>query len=417
LATVWPPHHISFAPAKHTQRGDQVSEPSAYEQYMLELINAARVKAGIQPLAGNAKLNDAADTHVNWMISNNILSHTGAGGSSSYDRMVSAGFEFGSTRYWGENIAWESLRGAAGYADEVKDLHNWLMNSPGHYANIMNANFTQVGIGFNVGAFQGWQSAVVVEDFAGSSQHFLTGVAYRDSNGDLAYGVGEGLAGLTVTAVGSAGGQFVTQTYGSGGYDLALAAGTYTVTISGSGITPFTQQVTLGSVNVKLDLGLATVAPQPPPPPPASTTITGTSGADVLLGSAGADSITGLNGADRLYGREGSDTLAGGAGNDRFVFDTAPSGSVDLITDFKPKQDIIELSRSDFSSLGPVGTLASDAFWQGNGAHDASDRIIFNRTTGDLIYDPDGTGPALGTVFAHLTVGLNLRSSDFMVVG
>jgi serralysin len=382
---------------------------------MLELVNAARATKGVQPLAGNAKLNDAADSHVNWMLSTNTLSHTGAGGSSPYDRMVAAGFEFGATRYWGENMVWESLRGAAGYADEVKDLHNWLMNSPSHYANIMNANFTQVGIGFNVGAFQGWQSALAVQDFAGTPQHFLTGVAYTDTNGDRAYGVGEGLGGLTVSAVSTGGSQYITHTYGSGGYDLALGAGTYTVTFSGSGITPFTKQVTLGTVNVKLDMSVAAVAP-PPPPPPAYTTITGTSGGDVLIGTTGANSISGQSGADRLYGREGADSLSGGAGDDRFVFDTAPSSGVDWILDFKPRQDIIELSRADFTALGSNGTLSSDAFWTGTGAHDASDRIIFNPTTGYLIYDPDGTGPTAGTTFAHLTPGLSLRSSDILVV-
>jgi len=211
-------------------------------------------------------------------------------------------------------MVWESLRGAAGYTDEVKDLHNWLMNSPGHYANIMKAGFTQVGIGFNVGPFQGWQSAVAVQNFAGTSQHFLTGVAYKDANGDRAYGPGEGLGGLTVTAVGSTGGQHVTQTYGSGGYDLALAAGTYTVTISGSNLAPYTQKVTIGSVNVKLDLVNPGTAPGTPPP----TTVTGTSGADTLTAAVntGADSLSGLGGDDRLTGGGGNDLLDGGAGGD-----------------------------------------------------------------------------------------------------
>jgi len=290
-----------------------LSEPSAYEQYLLELVNAARAKGGVQPLANNRQLNDAADTQVSWMISNNILSHTGAGGSSPYDRMVDAGFVFSGSYSWGENMAWESLRGAAGYTDEVKDLHNWLMNSSGHYANIMKASYTQVGIGFSVGPFQGWQSAVAVEDFVATSQHFLTGVAYNDTNGDHAYEPGEGLGGLTVTAIGSTGGQYVTHTYGSGGYDLALAAGTYTVTFSGSNLPPLTRQVTVGSVNVKLDLvdpGAANPTPEP--------TVTGTSGADTLTAAVntGPDTLSGLGGDDRLTGGGGNDLLDGGTGGD-----------------------------------------------------------------------------------------------------
>jgi Ca2+-binding RTX toxin-like protein len=309
---------------------NNLSEPSTYEQYMLELVNAARMKSGIQPLANNGHLNDAADTQASWMISTNTLSHTGAGGSSPYDRMVAAGFVFSGGYSWGENYAWETLRGAAGYTDEVKDLHNWLMNSPTHLANIMNASFTQVGIGFAVGPLQGWQSALAVEDFAGTSQHFLTGVTYNDLNGDHAYEPGEGLGGLTVTAIGSAGDQHVMRTYGSGGYDLALAAGTYTVTISGSNISPFTQQVTVGSANVKLDLVNPGQAPVTPPPT-GGVTITGTALPDVisplvtilgqLLPGTGNDTIYGLDGADTLNGGAGADVLVGGTGDDVVVVD------------------------------------------------------------------------------------------------
>jgi Ca2+-binding RTX toxin-like protein len=226
--------------------------------------------------------------------------------------MVDAGFVFGSGYSWGENMAWESLRGASGYTDEVKDLHNWLMNSPGHYANIMKAGFTQVGIGFDVGSFQGWQSALVVEDFAGTSQHFLTGVAYRDANGDHAYEPGEGLGGLTVTAVASAGGQSVTQTFASGGYNLALAAGSYTVTFSASNLAPTTRAVTIGSLNVKLDLVNPAAASS------GSTTPTGTENADTLTAAVntGADSLSGLGGDDRLDGGGGNDLLDGGSGAD-----------------------------------------------------------------------------------------------------
>lgn len=297
-----------------------MSQPSAYEQYLLELINAARIKGGVQPLAGNSQLNDAADSHVDWMISSNVFSHTGAGGSSAYDRIVASGFTTTGSWSWGENIVWESVRGAAGYADEVRDLHNWLMNSPGHYANIMKASFTQVGLGFNVGPFQGWQSAVSAEDFIGSSQHFLTGVAYNDLNGDRAYQPGEGLGGLTVTAIAATtGSQKVMQTYSQGGYDMALAAGTYTVTISGPDIAPFTQQVTIGSLNVKLDLVSPGAAPVPGPAP-----ISGTSGADTLTApvNTGADSLNGLGGDDRLTGGGGNDVLDGGTGADDLFGDT-----------------------------------------------------------------------------------------------
>jgi len=49
--------------------------------------------------------------------------------------MKAAGVSY---RYAGENLAG---------APTVEMAHNSLMNSPGHRANILNANFTKIGIG------------------------------------------------------------------------------------------------------------------------------------------------------------------------------------------------------------------------------------------------------------------------------
>ena len=48
-----------------------------------------------------------------------------------------------------------------------------------------------------------------------------------------------------------------------------------------------------------------------------------------------------------------------------------------------------------------VGDLTTDQFWSGDGvvvAHDASDRIIYNTTSGALYYDADGNGTAASAV-------------------
>jgi Ca2+-binding RTX toxin-like protein len=49
-------------------------------------------------------------------------------------------------------------------------------------------------------------------------------------------------------------------------------------------------------------------------------------------------------------------------------------------------------------------------------ALDADDRLIFNQSTGDLYYDPDGTGSADATVVATLTGGATLHASDIVIV-
>lgn len=294
-----------------------MSQATAYEQLMLELVNAERAKVGAQPLASNGNLNDSADGHSNWMIATDTFSHTGANGSTPTDRMTAAGYTFGGSWASAENIAWASTRAPAGYEDEVQLLHTNLMNSAGHKANILNGSFREIGIGFDTGEYQGWDGAFVTENFALSgTKVFLTGVALADRDGDRFYDVGEGLGGLTVTAVSSTGAAYTATTQTAGGYSLALAAGTYTVTISGGGVAPLTKQVTLGAQNVKLDLFNSGTTTTSNPLPPVGKTIGGTSSGNTLYGTEGADAIKGFGGNDKLYGRNGADKLYGGTGND-----------------------------------------------------------------------------------------------------
>lgn len=228
---------------------------SANEQYFLELINAERKKAGVQPLAFDYDLSEAAAKHTSWMLATDTFSHTGAGGSSPTQRIQAAGYSLNGSWATGENIAWATTRAPTGYADEVRLLHTNLMNSAGHRANILNGNFREVGLGFEVGDYRGRSGAFVTENFGKSgSDVFLTGVAFDDKDGDRFYDPGEQLSGINVTARSSTGALFKTTTMTAGGYDLALKAGTYQITFSGAGIDPFSKTVTIGSKNVKLDL-------------------------------------------------------------------------------------------------------------------------------------------------------------------
>ncbi|MFM9936476.1 MAG: hypothetical protein ACKVOL_09800 [Novosphingobium sp.] len=127
-------------------------------------------------------------------------------------------------------------------------------------------------------------------------------------------------------------------------------------------------------------------------------------GNDKLYGDNGDDILRGGNGKDWLYGGTGADTLSGGAGKDSFYFTTAPDA--DTITDFyRTEGDTLRLSKAAFTALGATGVLASDAFYAADGAdaaHDAGDRIIYNKTTGALWYDGDGTGAQAAQLIATL---------------
>lgn len=405
-------------------------EPSAEEQYMLELMNAERAKVGAQPLAFDFDLNEAAELHSEWMIGAEVFSHTGAGGSTPTARLQGAGYTLSGSWATGENIAWASLRNPVGLQDEVQLLHTNLMNSPGHKANILNANFREVGVGFETGEYQGWQGAFATQSFAKSgSSVALTGVVYTDKDADRAYDPGEGLAGVKVTAVGAGGATYTANTYVSGGYDLTLPAGSYKVSFSGSSAT---HDVTIGGQNVKLDFtGAGTTTPTPTPTPEpivgdsrANTllgtvgpdTIRGMDGSDKIQGQAGADVIEGGGGNDTLTGGQGADTLTGGSGYDSFVFNHPTTTGVDRITDFSSAYDTIQLENSVFTALTKTGFLASPAFWKGAAAHDATDRIIYDPATGVVSYDPDGTGAAAAQQIVKLAANLALTNSDFVVI-
>jgi Ca2+-binding RTX toxin-like protein len=73
------------------------------------------------------------------------------------------------------------------------------------------------------------------------------------------------------------------------------------------------------------------------------------------------------------------------------------------------------LSHTIFSTLS-AGALSSSAFVIGSSAKNSSEHIIYNSTTGALLYDPDGNGAAAATRFATLSSGLALASSDFKVL-
>lgn len=140
-------------------------------------------------------------------------------------------------------------------------------------------------------------------------------------------------------------------------------------------------------------------------------------GDDVIRGRGGNDTIVAGAGNDVIFGGAGMDKLTGGAGADIFVFDTkASSRNVDTITDFSVKSDVIALDHLMFRSLGKVGDLSSSAFHVGTKAADANDRIIYNKSTGALYYDADGTGDVVAIKFAILGKGLALTAGHFDIL-
>jgi serralysin len=175
---------------------------------------------------------------------------------------------------------------------------------------------------------------------------------------------------------------------------------------------------------VGADLELNAVSILPPSPSTVLSGMTiaqfenavGGAGNDELTGSAGVNMLGGGNGDDILNGRGGNDTLTGGAGFDTYLFASALDGvaNVDTITDWEAA-DQINLDDAVFTGLAP-GALAASAFTVGSAATTADHRIIYDSTTGALLFDADGSGAGAAIRFASIGAGQPLTSVDFLVV-
>jgi Ca2+-binding RTX toxin-like protein len=143
---------------------------------------------------------------------------------------------------------------------------------------------------------------------------------------------------------------------------------------------------------------------------------------DRLGGSAGAEVLNGGGGNDTIDGRGGNDTLIGGLGADTFVFDTAPASSnADQVTDFVSATDRLNLDNFVLTELGADGKfVAGDGrFAAGAGftsGRDASDRIVYDTTTGNLYYDADGNGAGAAQLVATLQGHPALAATDISVI-
>jgi serralysin len=132
----------------------------------------------------------------------------------------------------------------------------------------------------------------------------------------------------------------------------------------------------------------------------------GTAADESIEGTTGNDDITGAGGNDTLSGGPGLDTLSGGAGSDTFRFLNAPGpANRDLILDFVSGSDKLSFRRAAHPGFGRQTTLRSTQFAAAAGlttATTASQRFLYDTSSGILRFDPDGTGGASAMEVAQL---------------
>lgn len=142
----------------------------------------------------------------------------------------------------------------------------------------------------------------------------------------------------------------------------------------------------------------------------------GTAADDVLEGANGADVIEGWAGNDQISGGAGRDVLTGGEGSDSFVIAEIGNKNLDRVTDFDLFSDSFLLDFTRFEPLA-AGPLAVEQFASSSAgvAVTSQQRILFATTSGQLFYDPDGSGPLARQPFAQVDRTLALNASHFLV--
>lgn len=238
------------------------------------LLNQWSSLSPVSPLAWNEALYDAATAHSDRMILQNLQAHVLPADSSLgllqeeglLDRAVNAGYNWSGSVSVGENVFayGESVfHTHAAFAIDWGNTPTGIQSPPGHRDNFMDANFQEIGISAIEHAKTSSTSVgnlVVTQDFGRRGNYGdgkVLGVAFDDADGDSFYDAGEGAGGITITVENSTA-TYTTTTMDAGGFQVAVAAGTYTVTASGG---PLATAVVMGTITVattneKIDLNL-----------------------------------------------------------------------------------------------------------------------------------------------------------------
>jgi hypothetical protein len=297
---------------------------NAFLTEVLNLTNQFRAKNNLPGLKLNAELRASAQTHSKNMAQQDFFSHTGKDGSQAWDRAKRVGYE---ANAMGENIA-------AGQTTPKAVVDGWI-NSPGHRANLLNAKYTELGVGY-----------------------FLL----QNDTGKINYK------------------HYWTQVFGSGDTNPASNLPRSRATVSNLSARAATgSSATIGSSRT---LGV--------------TQVRSPEGDLFLTGSAGDETLVGGDRNDRLNGGGGVDVLTGGTGADQFQFSRSSdqaSSQADYITDFEVGVDQVVLDRNSFKlkDLDQIGIVQTDAQ-----VGRSRQKIVYSQETGSLFFNENGRRLGLG---------------------
>lgn len=123
-------------------------------QNIIDLTNQTRTNLNLSTLVASDKLTQAATAKAEDMVANQYFAHVSPTGLTPWSWMVKADYKY---KYAGENLAVHFTS-----AEGVQE--GWLA-SPSHRANIVNENYTEIGVGVAMGEFESYPTTFVVQMF------------------------------------------------------------------------------------------------------------------------------------------------------------------------------------------------------------------------------------------------------------
>ncbi len=211
----------------------------------------------VAPLAWNDELANAAVAHSALMVEKQLEAHQLPGELSLAERVLAAGYLNATALAENINAFGDSvLEVHAGFAiDWADNPPTGIRTPPVNRQNLMSANFREIGIGIKDEAttLNPVGPLVITQDFGNRNfgQAFLVGSVFLDIDVNGYYDIGEGLAGVTISATPTGDGQaFSTASNPAGGYQMQLPAGIYNLTASGGSLSA---PVSVDNVNIGVD--------------------------------------------------------------------------------------------------------------------------------------------------------------------
>ncbi len=128
------PVYVGVEEEQIVSSSGHVTDPAEGEARMFELLNTSRRAAGANALLPDDELRAIALAHSTDMAEHNFFGHVSPTTGTTEDRARKSGVVVAA---FGENVA---------EADSAESAHDGLMASPGHRANMLNAQYTHVGI-------------------------------------------------------------------------------------------------------------------------------------------------------------------------------------------------------------------------------------------------------------------------------